>query len=64
MRNDMEGTFTDRDLRRQVIESLTGDEASYNVDMIVNAIQCEYGTVDINMIGSVSYWGIVEDCKL
>ena len=58
----MTSTFTDRDLRRQVIESLAGDEAEYNICAIVDAIQAKYGTVRIDAIEREEYWNIVRKC--
>ena len=60
----MTNTFTDRDLRQQVIESLAGDEAEYNIPAIVDAIQREYGTVDTGTIECEDYWRIVVEHSL
>ncbi len=54
------GTFTDRDLREQVIASLDGAADDFDVQGIVDEIQSAYGTVPIEDVPHAIYWGIVE----
>ncbi len=54
------GTFTDHDLRDQVIASLDGREDDFDVPGIVDEVQSAYGTVHIDKVPHAIYWGIVE----
>lgn len=53
-------TFTDQDLREQVIASLGADAGDFDVQGIVDEIQAAYGTVPIDAVPYIIYWGIVE----
>lgn len=52
-------TFTDRDMRTQVVDTLPGLESDYDVNAIVDELQLKYGTVLIDTIPSGDYWAVV-----
>lgn len=55
----MGNTFTDHDMRDQVAQSLGGEVGEYDIPAIVDEIQSAYGTVPIDEVPHVIYWGIV-----
>lgn len=54
-------TFTDHDMRDQVIRTLDGLHTEYDVQGIVDTLQKAYGTVDIVTIPSADYWCVVSE---
>lgn len=50
--------ITDRDMREQ-ITTIIGSEIYYDVNAIVDQIQKEYGTVDVNIIPSGALYDII-----
>lgn len=56
----MGNTFTDRDLREEVTESLGTDVADFDVDAIVDELQATFGTRSIETLAHAEYWGVVE----
>jgi len=50
---------TDADLRTQVEHALGFDADEYNVPAIVDDIQHEFGTMNIDTIPADRFWGIV-----
>lgn len=59
-------TTTDRDIRHQVIETLAGDDAAFDVAAIVDELKETYAmtgdrpAVTVASIPSDEYWAIVE----
>lgn len=51
---------TDADMRAQVTEALGGDSPDFDVPLIVEDIQQEHGTVNINDVPELRFWQIVE----
>lgn len=54
-------TITDQDMRDQVTEALGGDTGDYDVNYIVEKIQQEWGTANINAVPEQLFWDIVAD---
>jgi hypothetical protein len=52
-------TITDADIAAQVVTSLDGREACYDVPAIVCRIQERYGLVDIDTIDPRECWDLV-----
>lgn len=51
--------ITDADMRTQVEHALGFDVEEYNVPAIVDDIQHEFGTVDIDGVPAARFWEIV-----
>jgi hypothetical protein len=52
-------TITDHDMREQVKAALTSYVDSFDVEGIVNDLQAQFGTVDVETIDSVLFWRTV-----
>lgn len=57
----MSNTFTDADMRTQVAAALVPYSDDYDVPAIVDAIQAEFGTVNIDTIPQGRFYEIVSD---
>lgn len=55
----MGDTFTDRDLRDEVTQSLADDALGFDIQAIVDEIQATYGTRSIETLSHDEYWDIV-----
>lgn len=53
-------TFTDRDMREQVIRALGIDAVNFHIEGIVDELQRKFGTVEIDHIDSGLFWEIVQ----
>jgi hypothetical protein len=53
-------TFTDADMRVQVARALGGSVDDFDVTGIVDRLQEEFGTVDIDDVPAADFWEIVE----
>lgn len=55
----MPETFTDHDMRDQVTRTLGDEAGDYDVPAIVDELQAQHGTVDIETIAAPDYWTVV-----
>jgi len=53
--------ITDADMRTQVEHALGFDVDGYDVAAIVDTIQREFGTINIDDVPAVRFWEIVAD---
>lgn len=56
----MGDTFTEDDMRSQIIGSLGGDTSRHDVPAILAEIQSAYGTVPIEEVPAMLYWNVIE----
>lgn len=54
-----ESLFTDKNLRAQIIQSLTGHADDYDVTELVDAYQAKYGTIPVDQVPADAYWALV-----
>ncbi len=53
--------MTDMKMREQVRQALGADVYDFDVPMIVDKIQAEYGTSDVNDVPAAEFWEIVNE---